>query len=596
MRGWLSVFVASLFSVPFVVGQSRVGNVVSESGDSLRIARAVELTTEGTRRLVLNGNATGAYDLFKEAIEADSTYAPAKYALAQLLLSSSPDSAVVYSREAYLSDTTNHWYLNRYAQSVVSAQDYELARDLYEKLAALRPMNLDAYRILAILYRQDGDPLRAISILDTAEVRVGYNPYLSGLKRQLLLQTNQSERAIREARDVVEATPYAADGRVALAELYGGLGQDSAALVEYRAAFDVDSTRLETLISMAEFMNRRGKNAEYLQLLRRIVASNEMQLASKVGLVEEVLKDKARYQSLPMLINSIITELAIRHPKDKGVVDLRTKYLLSVGMVEEALSVVKSHLSDEPVQRDYYRMVCDLERYLERPDSVLCYLNRAIERMPEESAFRMELAYMYAAQSEYDRSIEMFEAELEGATDSLQGSIWGTIGDIEHQRAEFVLSQDSIQITDLAPRQTKKIMKPIYGAYDRSLKCFADNAMVLNNYAYFLCEYGGDLDDALRMSQRSNELESSNPTFIDTHAWILYRMGRYEDAKVEMRRALSLDQSRNYEIALHYGEILWVLGEETMANFYWDKATQWGAESQSVEASRERAKLNREGL
>ena len=53
-------------------------------------------------------------------------------------------------------------------------------------------------------------------------------------------------------------------------------------------------------------------------------------------------------------------------------------------------------------------------------------------------------------------------------------------------------------------------MKQCYKAYDHSLRYDPDNAMVLNNYAYFLSLEGRDLEKALTMSSRAIALTDNN--------------------------------------------------------------------------------------
>ena len=50
--------------------------------------------------------------------------------------------------------------------------------------------------------------------------------------------------------------------------------------------------------------------------------------------------------------------------------------------------------------------------------------------------------------------------------------------------------------------------------------------MVLNNYAYFLSLEGRELEKALTMSSRAIALTDNNPTYLDTHAWVLFKLGR----------------------------------------------------------------------
>lgn len=57
-------------------------------------------------------------------------------------------------------------------------------------------------------------------------------------------------------------------------------------------------------------------------------------------------------------------------------------------------------------------------------------------------------------------------------------------------------------------------MKQCYKAYDHSLRYDPDNAMVLNNYAYFLSLEGRELEKALTMSSRAICPTDNNP-----HTW-----------------------------------------------------------------------------
>ena len=129
-------------------------------------------------------------------------------------------------------------------------------------------------------------------------------------------------------------------------------------------------------------------------------------------------------------------------------------------------------------------------------------------------------------------------------------------------------------------------MRKCYDAYDRSLALRYDNAMVLNNYAYFLSLEGRDLERALAMAGRAIVLEENNPTYLDTYAWVLYRLGRYDEAKKTMQQALSLDRSKSPDLQLHYGDILAALGEKFMAEVYWKKALEGGYDDPDAIAER----------
>jgi tetratricopeptide (TPR) repeat protein len=142
----------------------------------------------------------------------------------------------------------------------------------------------------------------------------------------------------------------------------------------------------------------------------------------------------------------------------------------------------------------------------------------------------------------------------------------------------------------------QKAQELCYAAYDNALRLNGDNAMVLNNYAYFLSEEERDLGKALEMSSKAIKLTQNNSTFLDTHAWILYLLDRKEEARTFMRQALSLDSEGNATLMLHYGDILFSLGEKFMAETYWKKALDAGAEKAEVERRLEYSKTNASGV
>jgi Tfp pilus assembly protein PilF len=111
--------------------------------------------------------------------------------------------------------------------------------------------------------------------------------------------------------------------------------------------------------------------------------------------------------------------------------------------------------------------------------------------------------------------------------------------------------------------------------YDAALVYNPENALVLNNYAYFLAINGGDLDKADKMSYTSIRLDPDNPTYLDTYAWILFKKRDYEQAKAYMEKAiekLASDEEATAEIYSHYGDILFMNGDPDKALTYWEKA------------------------
>ncbi len=129
----------------------------------------------------------------------------------------------------------------------------------------------------------------------------------------------------------------------------------------------------------------------------------------------------------------------------------------------------------------------------------------------------------------------------------------------------------------------RRWMRACYDAYEHSLRYNAENALVLNNYAYFLSLAGERLDEALRMAELAVRLSGSNPTYLDTQAWVLYRSGRYAEAKKIMQQAIALDGRESAELLVHYGDILLALDEKFLAETFWRKALEKGYDADQIE-------------
>ena len=67
---------------------------------------------------------------------------------------------------------------------------------------------------------------------------------------------------------------------------------------------------------------------------------------------------------------------------------------------------------------------------------------------------------------------------------------------------------------------------------------------------------------------------------------MLYRLGRNEEALVELRRAFSLQ--KDPEIASHLGELLWVMGRRDEARRYFDEARKLDPENRALKRALEK--------
>src|SRR3546814_7115859 len=85
-----------------------------------------------------------------------------------------------------------------------------------------------------------------------------------------------------------------------------------------------------------------------------------------------------------------------------------------------------------------------------------------------------------------------------------------------------------------------------------------ENVATLNALGYTLADRTTRYEEALQLIARARVADPDNPAIIDSHGWVLYRLGRHKAAVAELRRAVAI--KKDAEIGAPLGEALWVTG------------------------------------
>ena len=547
------ILVVALFCCGFVPQHKATRKAVPQKSIS-------ELYSDAIKAVTIHKDTINALGAIEAIFQQDSNYAPALNLLSRI--TRVPKNAIEYSERAYLADTTNRYYLEDYGGALVRGGEYDKAVGVFEKIVK-KSTEPDHYRILAILLDSNRRTPEALAILDTAEVRFGRIPLLGRLRQYYLLKTGQTLAAEADARKAVEEAPYLAENHISLAEIYAATRRDSLAIASFQRAIAVDSLAVEPWLALGEYYQKRGKTASYLAVLDKVFAKEQLPLQVKIEEWKSLANDLNSYRKFFTQYDALIKRLYIRNPESKEVAVLYAQHLIRSGNIESALKLCKQLINYKSPGIEDFTRVIEIENHLSRPDSVRHYTDLALALFPDNTDLLHMRGALALQRKEYDDALVLYNEALKHAdNDTLRSSLWGAIGDVEHQRNN---------------------MKRCYKAYDKALRYFADNAMVLNNYSYFLALDNRHLERALTMISRALALSEKNATYLDTMAWVLYKLGRYTEAKKYMQQALSLDSQRSAELALHYGDILHALGEDFMAKTYWRKALERGADKEEIE-------------
>jgi tetratricopeptide (TPR) repeat protein len=115
-----------------------------------------------------------------------------------------------------------------------------------------------------------------------------------------------------------------------------------------------------------------------------------------------------------------------------------------------------------------------------------------------------------------------------------------------------------------------------------------DFAEALNYLGYMWTERGENLEEARELIERAVELEPENEAFLDSMAWVLFKLGRPAEALPWMRKSIALAEEPDATLYDHLGDILAALGETEAAREAWERSLDLKVDEQV------RAKLSAE--
>jgi uncharacterized protein (TIGR02996 family) len=96
------------------------------------------------------------------------------------------------------------------------------------------------------------------------------------------------------------------------------------------------------------------------------------------------------------------------------------------------------------------------------------------------------------------------------------------------------------------------------------------NAQAMNALGFTLADRTERFQEAYGLIKRALELNPNDYYTLDSMGWVLYRLGRLDEAEAHLRRAQAVRDDP--EIAAHLGEVLWAKGDQKGAREVWESA------------------------
>ncbi len=478
-----------------------------------------------------------AIDLFDYCRQLDPYSGAVLYELSELYRYVKNDSLAIQSLEfACKLYPENYWYKNKLVSFYLEQRRTDEALKNVEDMARLFPEKGEVLGMLLELYENKNDYANMVKVLDKIEVKEGKSEQLSMEKFRLFLQMNDEKRAFEEMENLADEYPNDLRYQVVIGDLYLDAGKKEEALKQYKMVEAQDSTNMTLLLSMANFYHQEGDEVRYQEYISKVLTNKDVDDATRgrmLGvLVRENLTTNADSTQLLSLFDKVLQE-----PQEHAdILELKVRYMVTKNMPISEVKPVLHQMLDIDPENDMARQ--QLLAYAIEENDTLGIVNvckPAVDYNAEDPVFYYYLGVAYFQMQEKEKAAEAFRSGLNHVENSdnenklqLCVNMYALLGDIYHQ-----LGQDD----------------KAFQAYDSCLVYKKNDAMVLNNYAYYLSLKKKDLQRAEEMSRLSNELEPDNATYLDTYAWVLFQQKRYDEAKQYMDKVVELMERDGEEMS-----------------------------------------------
>lgn len=512
------------------------------------------------------GKFDAAFDAFKYSLEIDSTAAPVLYELSSFYVQlDRPDKAVEMLKRAVANSSDNFTYKMALATVTRNLGMYGEAAVEYEELVKQYPEKTELNYYLAEALTQEGEIGKAIDAFDALESSIGMNEALSMQKYKLYNQLEQPVKAFQEIEKLAAKYPMEARYQIVLGDLYLEKGENDKALQYYNKAHEVDPSNPYYIVSMANYYEATGDKEAAEGQIRNALVNEKLDVETKVGILSRYIQKLQQTEKGTESANSLFKTLLEQHPED---IDLKLMYgalLLAQKNTEDAKFQFQLVTEMAPDNAGAWQQLLNISLKAEDLPEVIRICQRCMELFPESPEYYFYLGIAYYQQEKYQDALNAYYAGLNVIPKEnlpLKSDFYGQIGDIYYQM---------------------KQMDQAYKAYDEALKFNDKNVVVLNNYSYFLTLAKEDLKKAERMSAQCIKLEPDNATYLDTYAWIFFMQGNYTLAKIYIESALEKDKTNSGELVDHYGDILFMSGDQAKAVEQWKKAKELGKKSEVLD-------------
>jgi len=438
------------------------------------------------------------------------------------------DHAAAFHFRAAASHTPENVSLHRSLASLyVTMEHTDSAITAYTRVLELQYDDAEALGALAQLLERI-DPQRATTLY----------------QRLLATAANKEEAAFRLAQHLM--THGSSDSAVVLLERMLSLGHDSDNLIQGLARLQVQSGNINRAITLLRELRNRHPSETMLglQLAELLLSRSEWEEAAAILFI--AVDDQGIGHEDRMQIGKMYFQYALSNPELSGdaitMFQRLEKHFPDDWRPLWFKGAVAFNSGDFESAAEDFQRVMNISPNNTDAGNILARSLLALRRFSEAKNCIEALVHRDIANAE---------------SYALLGHAAIALGDDEAAvtALESALKSNPTDIQLVAPLASAYERLNRFGEadelYEKTLRAFegvaADNdaqyLLLCNNYAYSLAQRGIRLERALELSKHAVRHSPDNGAFLDTKAWILYRLERYEEALPFAQRAVILREN-----------------------------------------------------
>ena len=563
----LLIFTASCKSVSKSVRHKKTSETVK--------VQPVKLSEEDQRKFEyfffeairekMKGNIQKSLMYYNECLKLDPTSAATMYEMANIYYNVKDFvKAQGLLERAVQINTDIIWYKLLLAEVYQMNNLTDNAIKIYEQLVKQNPDNEEYIYGLAQLYQRNHNYDQAIDAYNKLEEKIGLNEVITLEKEKIYLDMNKNKNALAELEKLVKKYPAESRYYGFIADYYMFLKDYEDALKYYNKVLEIDPDNGLAYFSLANLDIIEKDTIAFRENFEKGIKSKGTPFQVKLQKILPLIVDRKNGFITDQDIIDYFDLLTEKYPYESQGFIYYANFLKSLNEKEKAVKYFKKAVDIDPNNDMVWQEILFLEYDLQKIDDIRKDGVIAISKFPENPLFYLITGSAFMQSKDYQTALDYFTKGVEKAGNNakLKSQFFASIGDCYY---------------------SLKDKKTAFQYYDESLKLDELNLIVLNNYSYYLSLENKNLSKAEKMISKCVELEPGNSTYLDTYAWVMFKMKRYYEAKYLIERAIDNGGDTSDVILEHYGDILYMNGDKEGAITQWKKALKLGKGSGKLE-------------